>query len=279
MGQRFHLIAPKKRSRYDIMTDVLLWGALGIVAGWLMNTASDAWPVDKPFGAPRCPQCGTARTLAQWSGLLAYIVRQQRCRNCGRLIALRWPLVEILSTTACVVLFQMLGPTPLLAIVTLYTLILLLICIMDFEHRLILNRVIYPAIAAAFILSFVNPRMTPVNALLGGALGFVLTGLIYLGGKAFVMLQARRGRIIDEVAFGEGDVTLMLFIGLITGVPEIISALVLGILIGGVAALGIIVYGATQRQTKLYVPYAYGPYLALAGWIVLMQGALTVPPA
>ena len=258
---------------------MLLWGVLGFAAGWLMNAASDTWPLDKPFGVPTCSQCGTPRNPAQWSGLLAYSLRQNRCRNCGRRIALRWPLVELLATLVCVVLFQMLGPTPVLGIVTLYTLALLLICIIDFEHRLILNRVIYPAIAAALILSFVSPNITPLNAVLGGLAGFALTGLIYLGGKAFVMLQARSGRIIDEVAFGQGDVSLMLFIGLITGVPEVIRALVLGILIGGVAALAIIVYGATRRQSKLYVPYAYGPYLALGGWLVLMQSALTVPPA
>lgn len=258
---------------------MLLWGVLGFVAGWLMNVASDTWPLDKPLGVPACAQCGTPRALAQWSGLLAFLMRQSRCRNCGRRISLRWPLVELLSTLVCMVLYHLLGPTPVLWIVTLYTLILLLICIIDFEHRLILNRVIYPAIAAALILSFVSPNTTPSNAVLGGLVGFALTGLIYLGGKAFVMLQARSGRIIDEVAFGQGDVLLMLFIGLITGVHEVIAALVLGILIGGVVALAIIVYGATQRQSKLYVPYAYGPYLALAAWLVLMQSALTVPPA
>jgi leader peptidase (prepilin peptidase) / N-methyltransferase len=258
---------------------MLFWGILGFVAGWLMNVVSDAWPLDKRLGVPACPQCGTPRAPAQWSGLLAYILRQSRCRNCGRRIALRWPLVELLSTLVCLLLYHLLGPTAVLWIVTLYTLILLLVCIIDFEHRLILNWVIYPAVAAALVLSFVSPNMTPLNAVFGGLIGFALTGLIYLGGKAFVLLQARSGRIIDEVAFGEGDVSLMLFIGLISGAPEVIGALVLGILIGGVAALAIIVYGATRRQSKLYVPYAYGPYLALAGWIVLMQRALTVPPA
>ena len=257
---------------------IVLWGALGFAAGWLMNLASDAWPVDKPLGVPACPQCGTRRAPVQWSGLLAYILRQHRCRSCGHRIPLRLPVVEVVATLLCVYLAQLLGLSAKLLVITLYSLILLLICIMDFEHRLILNRVIFPAIAAAFLLSFISPNMTPVNALLGGAIGFALTGLIYLGGKLFVQLQARSGRIIDEVAFGQGDVMLMLFIGLIIGVPEIIGALVLGVLIGGVAAIAILVYGAARRESKLYVPFAYGPYLAVAGWIVLMQRALIQPP-
>jgi leader peptidase (prepilin peptidase) / N-methyltransferase len=261
------------------MAIMLLWGLLGFAAGWLMNEVADAWPLDKPLGLPRCPQCSTPRVPAQWSGLAAYLLGQGRCRHCGRLIAWRWPLVELFSIIICLLLFHLIGPQPILPVVTLYSLILLLVCIIDFEHRLILNRVIYPAIAAAFALSFVTPGMTPLNAALGGLVGFALTGLIYLGGKAFVMLQARRGRIIEEVAFGQGDVWLMLFIGLITGVSGIVGALVYGILIGGVAALAIILIGALQRQSKLYVPYAYGPYLALAGWLILMQGVLIVPPA
>jgi leader peptidase (prepilin peptidase)/N-methyltransferase len=257
---------------------MLLWGLIGLTASWFIYFVADDSPLDKPLRLPHCPQCDTPRDPPQWSGVAAFLQRRRRCRNCGWPITWRWPITELLSVLVCLVLFIRIGPVPILPVVTLYTLVLLLIAIIDFEHRLILSRVIFPAIAAAFALSFVTPGMTPVSAVLGGLIGFALTGLIYLGGRVFVLLQARRGRIIDEVAFGQGDVWLMLFVGLITGVSGVMGALVLGILIGGVVAVAIILYGAAQRQSKLYVPYAYGPYLALAGWLVLMQGALIVPP-
>src|SRR5437588_11733330 len=118
--------AAHSRSRRTVM---LLWAALGFVAGWLMNVVSDALPEDQPLGLPACPQCGTPRTPDQWSGLVAYLLRRERCRTCARRIAWRWPLVEAAATLACAALFYLLGPTPQLAIVTLYTLILMLICI------------------------------------------------------------------------------------------------------------------------------------------------------
>ena len=161
--------------------------------------------------------------------------------------------------------------TPALLLTSFYSAVLLLISIIDFEHRLILRVVIFPAIAIAALLSIVSPGLTLVSALLGGAAGFVVTGLIYLGGKLFVRMQARRGRVISEVAFGQGDVWLMLFIGLIVGLSSVLRALGLGVLIGGAVAAAILVFGAVRRESRLYVPFAYGPYLAIAGWIVLMQ--------
>jgi prepilin signal peptidase PulO-like enzyme (type II secretory pathway) len=73
-----------------------------------------------------------------------------------------------------------------LGIISLHTALLALISVIDFETRLILNRVIYPAIVIAALLSFVTPGLTVRAALSGGAVGFALTGLIYLGGMLFV---------------------------------------------------------------------------------------------
>jgi leader peptidase (prepilin peptidase)/N-methyltransferase len=253
---------------------MLIWALAGLLTGWLINLAADAWPQDAAFWPPRCGNCQTMRTGPQWSGLLAYLTGQSRCTKCGTLISLRWPLVELLAAIVFAYLYVLFGPSPLLLIVTAYTAILALVCVTDFEHRLILNRVTYPAVVAALLLSFVTPGLSTASAFVGALIGLALTGLIYLGGKLFVIWLARRGRRIDEVAFGLGDVKLMVFIGLITGAAGVLQALVIGILIGGVVAFGIILYGVIRRESKLYVPYAYGPYLAVAGWIILIQNAM-----
>ncbi|MBI1802446.1 MAG: prepilin peptidase [Chloroflexi bacterium] len=251
------------------------WALLGFFSGRLINMLADDWPYGRPLVLPLCcPQCGTARPWLQSSGLLAYAVGRSTCAQCGRRIAWRWPLVEAAAAVLFAYLYAEFDFSLTLVIVTLYTAILLLVCVIDFEHRLILSRVILPAIFGAFLLSFITPDLTAAQASAGGLVGFSVTGLIYAGGIGFVKWQARRGRPSNEVAFGQGDVMLMLFIGLITGVASVARALVLGVIFGGLAALAIVVFGLFRRQSVLHIPYAYGPYLALAGWLVLVQNAL-----
>ncbi|MEP7198459.1 MAG: prepilin peptidase [Chloroflexota bacterium] len=257
---------------------MVLWGALGFVVCWCVNVIADCGPYAEPLAAPRCLNCGTPRARAQWLGVVAYLSGQTRCRQCHERITWRWPLVELVGIVLCAYLFFLFGLSLQLLLSTLYSALLLLLCVIDLEHCLILNRIIYPAIALSFALSFVTPNLSPLSAIVGGLIGFAVTGLIYLGGKLFVRVQARRGRALDEVAFGQGDVRLMLFIGLITGATGVGRALLLGVVLGGVAALGIIVFGLLRRESKLYVPYAYGPYLALGGWVVLIQNSVASSP-
>jgi len=110
-----------------------------------------------------------------------------------------------------------------------------------------------PAMALALAGSFFMPNMTPVKALIGGAIGF---GLFYL-----LALIARGG-------LGGGDVTLMGFIGLATGFPVVLVAILAGILFGGVGA-GILV-ALRKAGRKSYI--AYGPYLVLGGALALLYG-------
>ena len=263
---------------------------VGWIVGCLINTLADQLPLGQGLSLrPRCVHCNTPRHPIQYSGIVAYRARRAACAQCGRALGWRWLVVELVSILVFGYLAALYGSvlplsnpaslfilqlTPALLLSSFYSSLLLLISVIDFEHRLILRVVIFPAIAAAALLSLVSPGLTPGSALVGGAVGFMLTGIIYLGGKLFVHMQARRGRVISEVAFGQGDVWLMLFVGLIVGLSGVLRALVLGVLLGGAVAAAILVFGVVRRESKLYVPFAYGPYLAVAGWIVLLQNFL-----
>ena len=248
---------------------MFLWAVLGFGAGWLINLLGDVLPRRRVLTwSLRCLYCDEARRPAQWIGLLAYLSGQAKCRTCAQRIAWRWPLVELLSAVLFLWLYNLFGFSTQLLLITFYSSILLLICVTDFEHRLILNVVSLPSIIAGLALAFFTPYLRPFNAIIGGVVGFLVTGLIYLGG---VWFARRRG--LSEVAFGQGDVTLMAFIGFITGI-DVLRALVIGVFLGGGVALLMIVGNAVRRRNVLYMPYAYGPYLAAGGWIVLLQLAL-----
>jgi len=90
---------------------------------------------------------------------------------------------------------------------------------------------------------------TPQGALLG----------LLVGGGLFLLIA-----IVGRGAMGAGDVKLAAALGAVLGYPLIVSALLWGIIAGGVAALLLM---ATRRiGRKDYM--AYGPYLALGAWVI-----------
>jgi leader peptidase (prepilin peptidase)/N-methyltransferase len=158
---------------------------------------------------------------------------------------------------------------------TVYSAIFLLVLVIDLEHRLILNVVIYPAWLLALAGSLLHP--TPYFyrlALLGGVLGFGLLYLVYLLGELFVRVLSRmRGKPVNAVAFGFGDVRLGGFIGLVLGFPQVLDALVLAIFLGG---LGGLVYwfvsAVILRRYSLFTAIPYGPFLVVGAMFVMFRG-------
>src|SRR5207253_273730 len=75
----------------------------------------------------------------------------------------------VLATAALFAVFAWrYGATPVLLIRSLWVAVLVQIIFFDFEHRLILDRVLVPSAAAALALSFVTPRLSWQEALITG---------------------------------------------------------------------------------------------------------------
>jgi prepilin signal peptidase PulO-like enzyme (type II secretory pathway) len=143
---------------------------------------------------------------------------------------------------------------PLLILRSLFVLVLVQVIFFDFEHRLILDRVMFPAMALALVVSlFGHPWWAGVATGLGAGLLFLV---LALAGSA----------IFKAEALGFGDVKLALFMGLLLGPLPTIQAIFYGVLLAGLVSIGIIVYHRSMKGT-----IAYGPYLAAGALIVLFQ--------
>src|SRR4029077_2256454 len=124
----------------------------------------------------------------------------------------------------------------------------------DFEHRLILDRVIFPAMALALFVSlFGNPWWAGIASGLGAGLLFLLIALV---GSA----------IFKAEALGFGDVKLATFMGLLLGPLPTITALFYGVVLAGAVSIGYIIWRRSMKGT-----IASGPYLASGALIVLFQ--------
>jgi leader peptidase (prepilin peptidase)/N-methyltransferase len=97
---------------------------------------------------------------------------------------------------------------------------------------------------------------------------------MYLFGRLFIRLMERiRSQKIDQVAFGFGDVVLMTFIGLVVGFPNVIFALLLGVLLGGGGgATYWVIKAVIRRDYSLFTAIPYGPFLIASGWSFMIWG-------
>lgn len=126
----------------------------------------------------------------------------------------------------------------------------LAISAVDLATRRIPNRALVIGTAAVVSAALWSPSGSYLFSILGGIAGLAI-GIV-----AFV---AGGGR-----ALGAGDAKLAAFIGASVGLRLVIQAIIYGTLLGGLAAVAILV---TRRKNATF---AYGPYLALGAIITLL---------
>jgi len=143
---------------------------------------------------------------------------------------------------------------PLLVLRSIFVLVLVQVIFFDLEHRVILDRVMFPSMALALVVSlFGHPWWA------GIATGLAAGGL-------FLLLALAGSAIFKAEAMGFGDVKLAVFIGLLLGPLPTVQALFYGVFLAGLVSIGIIIWRRSLKGT-----IAYGPYLAAGALIVLFQ--------
>lgn len=154
-----------------------------------------------------------------------------------------------------------------LAMVVFYCCLFIALLIVDLEHGILPNKIVYPGIVVALVLAALGslcgfePRVVSdsgfglwvVDAAIGGGIGF---GLLLI-----VALISRGG-------MGGGDVKLAGLIGLVTGFPLVFVAMFLGVVGGGLVA-GVLLLTKVKKR-KETIPF--GPFLALAAVATLFWG-------
>ncbi|MBI3287486.1 MAG: prepilin peptidase [Chloroflexi bacterium] len=235
---------------------MILYALLGLGVGVVLNWAADALPRRLAVSWPRCPYCGRTFALSECSALLSGLLLRGRCAHCHSPLPWRRPLLEVASSLAFAFLWQRYASNPIhLILLSCYTSILLLVLVTDLEHRLILNTVIFPASLLALGGSLVHPGL--ISALAGGALAFA----------SFYLLA-----LLRQGGLGAGDVKLAGFIGLITGFPLAVVAIVLSTAVGGLVAGFLLLTRLKTLQS--YIPY--GPFLVFGGLAALFFGGQIV---
>jgi leader peptidase (prepilin peptidase)/N-methyltransferase len=137
---------------------------------------------------------------------------------------------------------------------SVFVLVLVQVIFFDLEHRLILDRIIFPAMILAVLVSlFEQPWWAGIATGLGA-------------GVLFLFLSVAGSTLLRAEVLGFGDVKLAAFMGFLLGWPAIVDAVFLGVLVGAIAAIAVGVWHRSLKAT-----FAYGPYLAMGALAMLYQ--------
>jgi len=241
-----------------------------------------------------CPNC---RTILRWYDLipiLSFICLRGRCRYCHKKISWQYPIVEILSGLIWVIVaykinFQFfptfqsgssisqpnlgnLGEIGTIFIFLYYIFILsslLVIAVYDFKWRIIPDKIVYPAIAAALIFNLFEIskyqnleilKYLNIEIFIWPLLVAIVAFLFF-----FAIFYFSNGK-----AMGLGDAKLAFLIGLFLGHPLAVAAFMLAFVIG--AIFGIILIGLGKifshyKKWGMKSQIAFGPFLVLGAFL------------
>jgi leader peptidase (prepilin peptidase) / N-methyltransferase len=250
---------------------------LGLAFGAVINALADDLPPDelglkRPLRPPHCAYCGATYAPRFWLALGHWVLQRGSCQQCGASRRGRHAVVELLLGLCLAGLWVWAeGKWSAFLPAAVLAFIFALISIIDIEHRLVLWRVVLPAAVVIALMQSVTHGAG--KTLLGGLAGYGLVMGMFLLGQLFSSgLALLRGRPIDEVAFGSGDVNLAALVGLAVGWPEILLVLMVTIFSGGAFALGYLVVQAVRRRYNPYTAIPYGPFFVLGAAVIYLFG-------
>lgn len=211
-----------------------------------------------------CPTCKAPITALENIPVISWLALRGRCAHCGTRISLRYPLVEALTgiLSAWVAIRFGFG-LPALAALTLTWFLIALACI-DIDHQLLPDSLTLPLLWLGLTLSLWGPQgaaAVPVDvrsSLIGAAAGYVSLWSVY---HLFRLLTGKEG-------MGYGDFKLFAALGAWLGWQMLLPVILIAAVVGAVVGLVLLGMRAHSRAT----PIAFGPFLAAAGWLVLMFG-------
>ena len=248
----------------------VIFTLLGLAVGSFLNVCIDRLPARRSLAYPpsHCDACQHSLSVRDLVPVFSYLWLRGRCRYCGAGIPRRVLLVEALTGALFLLAFWRFGLTPPFAITAFWSCIFLVIIFIDWEHKLILNRVTYAAAVVALVILaaaslfpeaglLANLELTPRPAILSGVIGGAI-GLVF-----FLIVF-----IINPRGMGMGDVKLAGLIGLSAGFPLGLVALFIGIFIGGLAA--VVLLAMRRKGRKDVVPY--GTFLAIGPIVTMLWG-------
>ncbi len=218
--------------------------------------------VDEPFNLSRprsrCPHC--LHVIRPWENIpvLSWLALRGRCSACRAPISARYPLVELACAGLSGFVAWHFGYGWQAAAMLLLSWGLLAMSLIDLDHQLLPDALVLPLLWLGLMVNSQGLFTTLDRALWGAVWGYLSLWSVYW---LFKLITGKEG-------MGYGDFKLLAMLGAWGGWQILPLTVFLSACVG--AVLGSL--WLRLRKSDQATPIAFGPFLALAGWIALLWG-------
>lgn len=198
----------------------------------------------------RCQHCGTPIKPWQNIPVISYILLRGQCGSCQTPISIRYPAIELLTSVMFAVVAIVYGWSWLTLTGLVLTAFLIALTFIDADTQYLPDQLTLPLVWLGLLANYVGGLVSLQQAVLGAVCGYMSLWLLNFVHKLW--------RGFDGM--GAGDFKLLAALGAWLGAAVLPVIVFVAALVGVVAAL---VLKAAKSQ-----PIAFGPCLAIAGWLV-----------
>ena len=224
-------------------------------------------PATYTLSTPRsaCPKCAAPIKATQNIPVISWLLLRGRCAACANPISTRYPLVELLTALLSTAVAWKFGfGWPMVAAIV-FTWFLIASCFIDIDTQLLPDDLTLPLFGLGLLLSLFADSaagaplpVDPRTALIGALVGYFS---LWSVNKLYGLATRQEG-------MGEGDFKLLAALGAWLGWQMLLPIILISAAVGATVGIALIILRGRDRQ----LPMAFGPYLAAAGWIVMMCG-------
>lgn len=242
-------------------------GILGAIIGSFLNVVIYRVPAGLSIVAPpsACPRCGHRIRGFDNIPVLSWIFLRGKCRDCREPISARYPLVELFTAVAFVLIMVWASGRPawlwLVPAYLYFAALSIALALIDIDAKKLPNRIVVPSLLVLpGLLALASFGTGDWWALLWAVVGGAALFLFY-----FILV------ISYPAGMGFGDVKLAAVVGLALGYlgwgPLIVGAFA-AFLLGGIFSIALLTTGNATRKTGI----PFGPWMLAGAWVGIAFG-------
>ncbi len=237
----------------------VLFFVFGLLVGSFLNVCIYRLPRRESLNWPgsHCTSCDRPLSWYENIPLVSWLVLRGRCRTCHTPISPAYPIIEALTGLVFLAAFDLYALTPLLAVRLLFACAMIVLFVIDLQHRILPNVITVPGVVVGLAASLWLPPgwlSSSLGLLLGG-------GSLFLIGEVYYRTRGVEG-------MGMGDVKMLAMIGAFLGWPLMVLTLILASFSGAVFGVAMIASGRGGAQAAL----PFGTFLAVGALVAAVTG-------
>jgi len=239
--------------------------SLGACLGSFANVCIYRLPKNKQIVSGRsfCPKCKKKINWYDNLPLISFIILNNKCRNCKRVISSRYFIVELITGISFLLIYLNFKNPYTIIFLSILSLILIMIFFIDLENFIIpdvLNfSIMFLALLKNFLPNLNTSFVQEINqSIIGGIVGYLSIWIIIFLYKTIKKIDG----------MGLGDAKLIAGIGLLFGWQSIPFVL----FISSVLGLIFVIPSLLNKKKNMRSEIPFGPFIIAAGIVYFTFG-------